>query len=195
MAKSLMTTPTMAAASRVIDQVAEAATACEDKKAEDIRILELDKAAGGFTDYFIICTGSNPRQIQAIADAVQQRLKQEGVTPAHTEGYQQADWVLLDYVDFVLHVFSERSRSFYNLERLWKSARPFSLEEIRKEQQRKPTPGRKRATTKDSGERALAGSARKRAATAKSRSAGPAKSASKKKRAPKARLRPKPGRS
>ena len=123
----------MAKTNDIIRQVAEAAVACEEKKAEDISILELDKAAGGFTDYFVICSGSNPRQIQTISDEVQRRLQQtDGTRPAHVEGYQQADWVLLDYVDFVVHVFSQRARGFYNLERLWKSAKQFSQEELRK---------------------------------------------------------------
>jgi ribosome-associated protein len=123
----------MAKTNDIIRQVAEAAVACEEKKAEDISILELDKAAGGFTDYFVICSGSNPRQIQTISDEVQRRLQHtDGTRPAHVEGYQQADWVLLDYVDFVVHVFSQRARGFYNLERLWKSAKQFSAEELRK---------------------------------------------------------------
>jgi len=104
-------------------QVSEAIAACQEKKAEALTILELEKASGAFTDYFVICSGTNPRQIQAIADQVEERLKQSGLRPAHTEGYRQAEWVLLDYVDFVVHVFSEKSRKFYELERLWKSAK------------------------------------------------------------------------
>jgi ribosome-associated protein len=112
-------------------QVAGAITACEAKKAADIALLELDKAHSGFTDYFIICSGSNPRQIQTISDEVEQRLSKAGLHPAHVEGYNQADWVLLDYVDFVVHVFSENARKFYDLERLWKSAKRLNLEELR----------------------------------------------------------------
>ena len=104
-------------------QVSEAIAACQEKKAEALTILELEKASGAFTDYFVICSGTNPRQIQAIADQVEERLKQSGLRPAHTEGYRQAEWVLLDYVDFVVHIFSEKSRKFYELERLWKSAK------------------------------------------------------------------------
>ena len=104
-------------------QVSEAIAACQEKKAEALTILELEKASGAFTDYFVICSGTNPRQIQAIADSVEERLKQSGLRPAHTEGYRQAEWVLLDYVDFVVHIFSEKSRKFYELERLWKSAK------------------------------------------------------------------------
>jgi len=104
-------------------QVHQAILACQDKHAEQITILELEKGSGAFTDYFWMCSGTNPRQIQAIADAVDERLEQLGLRPTHTEGYKQAEWVLLDYVDFVVHIFSERARQFYDLERLWKSAR------------------------------------------------------------------------
>lgn len=104
-------------------QISEAIAACQDKKAEELTILELEKGSGAFTDYFVICSGTNPRQIQAIADEVELRLKKSELRPAHVEGYRQAEWVLLDYVDFVVHVFSEKSRKFYELERLWKSAK------------------------------------------------------------------------
>jgi len=104
-------------------QVQEALSACQEKKAEEIAILELEKGSGAFTDYFLVCSGTNPRQIQAISDEVELRLKKAGQRPVHVEGYKQADWVLLDYVDFVVHIFSEKSRRFYDLERLWKSAK------------------------------------------------------------------------
>ena len=104
-------------------QVSEAIAACQDKKAEALTILELEKGSGAFTDYFVICSGTNPRQIQAISDEVELRLKKSGLRPTHVEGYRLAEWVLLDYVDFVVHVFSEKSRKFYELERLWKSAK------------------------------------------------------------------------
>jgi ribosome-associated protein len=103
-------------------QVNEAILACQDKKAEQVTVLELEKDSGAFTDYFVMCSGTNPRQIQAIADAVEERLKALGLRPAHTEGYKQAEWVLLDYVDFVVHIFSQNARRYYDLERLWKSA-------------------------------------------------------------------------
>jgi ribosome-associated protein len=103
-------------------QVALAVRACEDKKATDISILQLDAQASGFTDYFVLCSGANPRQVQAIADDVDQQLSAAGVQPKHMEGYTQADWILMDYVDFVVHIFSETVRKFYDLERLWKSA-------------------------------------------------------------------------
>jgi len=111
-------------------QVHEAIVACQDKKAEEIAILELEKGSGAFTDYFLVCSGTNPRQIQAISDEVELRLKKTGLRPMHVEGYKQAEWVLLDYVDFVVHVFSEKSRRFYDLERLWKSAKRLQPAEL-----------------------------------------------------------------
>ena len=104
-------------------QVARAVKAVEAKKGEDVAILEMDRSSGAFTDYFIVCSGTNPRQIQAITDEVEKQLGDAGVRPNSLEGYNQAEWVLMDYVDFVVHVFSERARRFYDLERLWKSAR------------------------------------------------------------------------
>ena len=111
-------------------QVAAALRACEEKKAEDIAILRLDKDSGAFTDYFVLCSGANRPQIQAIADEVEQRLRIAGLRPQHTEGYNQAEWVLLDYVDFVVHVFSEKARQFYALERLWRSATRLTQAEL-----------------------------------------------------------------
>lgn len=104
------------------NQVEAAIQACLEKKAEELTILEMEKGSGAFTDYFVLCSGTNPRQVQAIADEVELRLKGAGLHPAHVEGYKQAEWVLVDYVDFVVHVFSEKARKFYDLERLWKSA-------------------------------------------------------------------------
>jgi ribosome-associated protein len=111
-------------------QVNEAILACQDKQAEDVAVLELEKDSGAFTDYFVMCSGANPRQVQAIADAVDERLEALGLRVTHSEGYKQAEWVLLDYVDFVVHVFSEKARQFYDLERLWKSARRLEPAEL-----------------------------------------------------------------
>ena len=144
-------------------QVQEAILACQDKQAEQVTILELEKDSGAFTDYFVMCSGTNPRQIQAIADAVDERLEQLGMRVTHREGYKQAEWVLLDYVDFVVHVFSEKARQFYDLERLWKSAKRIDAAEF----MAKPiriTP-KKRATAKTKSAEAL-----------EITSAGPAKS-------------------
>jgi ribosome-associated protein len=113
-------------------QVATAVKAIEGKKGEDVVILEMDRNSGAFTDYFIVCSGTNPRQIQAIADDVQKQLADTGQRPNSVEGYNQAEWVLVDYVDFVLHIFSERARKFYDLERLWKSARRLTAADLAK---------------------------------------------------------------
>ena len=124
-------------------QVNEAILACQDKQAHDVTVLELEKDSGAFTDYFVMCSGTNPRQIQAIADAVDERLEALGLRVTHSEGYKQAEWVLLDYVDFVVHVFSEKARQFYDLERLWKSAKRLEPAEL----MAKPKP-RRAATAK-----------------------------------------------
>lgn len=133
-------------------QVSEAIAACQDKKAEELTILELEKNSGAFTDYFVICSGTNPRQIQAIADEVELRLKKSGLYPLNVEGYRQAEWVLLDYADFVVHVFAEKARRYYELERLWKSARRLQPAELKtparratKKKATVPAPRRKRA--------------------------------------------------
>jgi ribosome-associated protein len=111
-------------------QVTEAILACQDKQAEDVTVLELEKDSGAFTDYFVMCSGANSRQVQAIADAVDERLEAIGMRVTHAEGYKQAEWVLLDYVDFVVHIFSEKARQFYDLERLWKSAKRLEPSEL-----------------------------------------------------------------
>ena len=107
---------------RLPKAVSTTVRAALDKKAMDVVVLDLRKA-GGFTDYFVICTGGNPRQIHAIADGVEDTLRTElGERPALVEGVERSEWVLLDYFNFVVHVFSRDCRSFYGLERLWGSA-------------------------------------------------------------------------
>src|SRR5215472_357968 len=120
-------------------QISEAIAAIQDKKAEEITILELDKSSGAFTDYFVICSGTNPRQIQAISDEVELRLKRAGVYPHNIEGHKQAEWVLLDYVDFVVHIFSESARKYYDLERLWRSAKKLEPAELMRKPRRRVT--------------------------------------------------------
>src|SRR5260370_29327437 len=112
-------------------QVAAAINACLDKKAEELTILEMEKGSGAFTDYFVLCSGTNPRQVQAIADEVEMRLKAAAIPPTHVEGYNHGPWMLIDYVDFVSHVFSEKARKFCDLERLWKSAKRCQLAELK----------------------------------------------------------------
>jgi ribosome-associated protein len=108
--------------------------AAEDKKAEDIRILALDPAESGLTDYFLICNGTNDRQNVAITDEIEIRLKRDFNTyPNSVEGRRQGEWILMDYVDFIVHVFSPEKRAFYGLERLRKSATTLSIADINAE--------------------------------------------------------------
>ncbi|MGB7621687.1 MAG: ribosome silencing factor [Terriglobia bacterium] len=100
----------------------QAVRAAEDKKAEDIVVLNLSSICS-FTDHFLICTGHSSRQVQAIADWIEEKLRKQSVRPAHIEGYSQGEWILMDYTDFVVHVFSTKAREFYDLERLWRGAR------------------------------------------------------------------------
>ena len=111
---------------RLPQQIEIAVRAAEDKKAMDVSVLDLRKAAG-FTDYFLICSGANPRQIRAIADSVTESLAAHGAKPAHIEGYDRSEWILLDYFDFVVHIFAPETRMFYGLERLWGSAERVEL--------------------------------------------------------------------
>jgi ribosome-associated protein len=96
--------------------------AARDKKALDVVVLDLRKA-GGFTDYFVICTGTNSRQVNAIAEGVAETLRKEfGERPALAEGIHKSEWILLDYFNFIVHIFSRECRAFYDLERLWGNA-------------------------------------------------------------------------
>ena len=107
--------------------VQAAAAVCEDKKGQDTRILELDPADSGLSDFFLVTSALNDRQAVAIADEIELRLKRNyGVLPNSVEGRRKADWILLDYVDFVVHVFLAERRAFYDIERLRKSARPLT---------------------------------------------------------------------
>lgn len=98
-----------------------------DKKAGDVVIMDLRKASS-FTDFFVLCTGQNMRQVKAIAEAIEAELKKEGLKPSLVEGYNKAEWVLLDYFDFIFHVFTPSTREFYGLERLWGSAERIPVE-------------------------------------------------------------------
>jgi ribosome-associated protein len=111
--------------------VQAAAAVCEDKKAVDTRILELDSADSGLSDFFLVTSATNERQAVAIADEIELRLKRNfGVYPNSVEGRRHGEWILLDYVDFVVHVFLSERRAFYDIERLRKSARPLTPEEF-----------------------------------------------------------------
>jgi ribosome-associated protein len=129
--------------------VAAAAAACEEKKAEDTRILELDAADAGFTDFFLITSGANERQTQTIADEVELRLKRDfGTYPNSVEGKRLGEWILLDYVDFVVHIFLAEKRAFYDIERLRKSAKHVDALELRKALTKKTASTRKRVAAK-----------------------------------------------
>ena len=103
-----------------------AVRAAESKQATDIKVLDLTGITS-FTDYFVLCTGANARQIQAISDEVGLRLKDRGELPTSVEGYKEAEWVLVDYGDFLVHVFSPRARAYYDLERLWRAAKTVEI--------------------------------------------------------------------
>jgi len=159
-------------------QVLIALAAAKDKKADDIVVLQLGKESSAFTDYFLICSGNNPRQVQAIAEGVDESLSREGLEPNHREGMGQAEWVLLDYVDFVVHIFSTKSRGFYDLERLWKSAKQVDESELRARAAAK-TAKKKVAAKKPAAKRAVKAAGKK----------APAKKAAAKKATPRRRAR------
>ena len=102
-------------------EMTAAIAAALDKKAENLIVLDLTKGSA-FTDFFVICTGTNRRQVQAIADGVREAVAKKGAKPALVEGYERGDWVLLDYFDFIVHIFMPAAREFYSLERLWGDA-------------------------------------------------------------------------
>jgi ribosome-associated protein len=108
-----------------------AAQAASDKKAEDIVILDVGKLLV-ITDYFVICTGKNERQVKTIVEKIEEELKKKGVRPIGIEGQRDARWVLIDYGDAVIHVFNQEERDFYQIERLWKDAPRLEWEEKRK---------------------------------------------------------------
>jgi ribosome-associated protein len=173
-------------APQVNQMLAAAAAACEDKKAEDIRILALDPAESGLTDYFLICNGTNDRQNVAITDEIELRLKREFATyPNSVEGRRHADWILMDYVDFIVHVFSPEKRAFYGLERLRKSATTLSIADLNAEikqqiaasRKRKPIQAANPATTKT----ARAAQPSSATAATKARKPSPGRSATSKK--------------
>ena len=109
-------------------EITAAIAAALDKKAEHLVVLDLTKSSA-FTDFFVICTGNNRRQVQAIADGVEEAIGKRGTKPALVEGYDRGDWVLLDYFDFIVHIFSPDARAFYALERLWGNAKRIEVAE------------------------------------------------------------------
>jgi ribosome-associated protein len=135
--------------------VAAALAACEDKKGEDTRVLQLDPADSAFTDFFLITSSSNERQSQAIADEIEARLKREFATyPNSVEGRKLGEWILMDYVDFVVHIFLRDRRAFYDLERLRKSARAVQLAELTAALTEKTLEARKKSPAKRAAKKA-----------------------------------------
>ena len=114
------------ATGEIDDRLLMAIHAAADKKALDIVVLDLREIAS-FTDHFVVASGTNERQVQAIADGVVDTLKKAGTPAARVEGYKTAEWILLDYGDFVVHVFDDKARKFYDLERLWRESRRVEL--------------------------------------------------------------------
>jgi ribosome-associated protein len=180
--------------------LAVAVAACEDKKAEDIRILALDPAESGLADYFLICTGQSDRQNVAITDEIEIQLKRQfGAYPQSVEGRRQGEWILMDYVDFIVHVFSVEKRAYYGLERLRKSATTLSVADLNNEiktqiAKRRKQPAAKRPATKPTQAKPIAKKTAKRKQisvaakpAAAKKSAGKKKTASKQKPKPKAR--------
>jgi ribosome-associated protein len=107
-------------------EISVAVNAALDKKAEDAIILDL-RHTPAFTDFFVLCSGQNTRQVQAIADAVEQMLRVRGIRPSHVEGYDRAEWILMDFFTFIVHVFTPQTRAFYSLERLWGDAQRIAV--------------------------------------------------------------------
>jgi ribosome-associated protein len=177
--------------------VQAAAAACEDKKGEDTRILELDPADSGLSDFFLVTSATNDRQAVAIADEIEHRLKREFGAMAHSvEGRRNGEWILLDYVDFVVHVFLAERRAFYDIERLRKSARPLTPAEFETELKHaladKTRAARSKSSAKPATKSALpaARTASKAASAAKPKKAAAKAKPAAKKAAPRAAAKP-----
>ena len=113
---------------KLTSEVSKAVAAVLDKKAADVVVLDL-RNTSAFTDFFILCSGTSQRQVKAIADAVQDSLREAKVRPAHIEGYDRAEWILMDFFSFIVHVFTPQTRAFYGLERLWGDAEKIEVSE------------------------------------------------------------------
>ena len=172
------------ASTQTRQMVLTATAACDDKKGEDTRVLELDPADSAFTDFFIITSSANERQSQAIADEIELRLKRDFATyPNSVEGRRLGEWILLDYVDFVVHIFLRARREFSDIERLRKTARPIALAELTAALTEKTLAARKKAPAKRPAGKAAAKSTAKKTpakkAAAKRTTSGTRKSAAK----------------
>jgi ribosome-associated protein len=121
----------------MIDALKIAINAADEKKAYDLVALDISEIAS-FASYFLFCTGDSSRQIQAIADEVGQQLKESGIKPAHVEGYKNAEWILMDYMDLVIHIFSKNARAYYDLERLWRDGKKLDTRAYIQDRTQKP---------------------------------------------------------
>ena len=121
--------------------------AVDDKKAVDIVVLDISSVAT-FANYFLLCSGDSSRQIHAIVDEVEEKLKSIGLRPTHIEGYRHAEWVLMDYIDLVVHVFSKGARAYYDLERLWRDGKKLDVEKLL-DNKRRPTTSVRRPKSQD----------------------------------------------
>ena len=115
-------------AKKLPKDITQAVQAALDKKAADVVVLDL-RHTPAFTDFFVLCSGQNQRQVKAIADAVEESLRAARVKAAHVEGYDRAEWVLMDFFSFIVHVFTPQTRAFYSLERLWGDAQRIDVGE------------------------------------------------------------------
>jgi ribosome-associated protein len=125
------------------DALKIAVNAADDKQAHDLVAMDISGIAS-FASYFLLCTGDSSRQMQAIADEVEKRLKAHGIRPSHVEGYQNSEWILIDYLDLVVHIFSKTARAYYDLERLWRDGKRLDLSELLQEKEIKPVPRKTR---------------------------------------------------
>lgn len=121
MAKTDKKTRRSTGAKKLTADVTTVVQAALDKKASDVVVLDL-RHTPAFTDFFVLCSGQNQRQVKAIADAVEESLRAARIKAAHVEGYDRAEWVLMDFFTFIVHVFTPQTRAFYSLERLWGDA-------------------------------------------------------------------------
>jgi ribosome-associated protein len=124
------------------DALRIALKAMDDKKALDVAVLDISRISS-FANYFLLCSGDSSRQIQAIADEVEEKLRADGFRPSHVEGYGNAEWILMDYTDLVVHIFSKKARAYYDLERLWRDGKHLEVDKLLRSRARKPGARRK----------------------------------------------------
>ena len=171
------------ASNEVRAMVLTAAAVCDEKKGIDTRVLELDPQDSGFTDFFVITSGANSRQTEAISDEIELRLKREyGAYPNSVEGRRAAEWILLDYVDFVIHIFLEEKRLFYDIERLRKSAHKLDLDELKAALTRKTLEARQKPAPKKSAAKPAAKKTAKKSAKPAAKKTAAKKTAAKRAR-------------